>query len=223
MGLPLGPTFTNIFMCFHESSWISDCPTEFCLVFYRQYIDDTFLLFHCQEHSTLFLNYLNSKPSNINVTFEHESCITLQFLDCIVDKINNKFECSVYRKGSFTGLGMSYFSNCAFKFKLNCILTLLLLAYRVCSNFNYLHMLFTFLREYFWLNGYCSGFVERQICTFLGDKLDTITDVLADSSNDKPLYLSFPYFGPIAEKLKTEVLFLLAKYYRGKKVPGHSC
>ena len=55
------------------------------------------------------------------------------------------------------------------------------------------------------------------ICKFLGDKLYPVTDVSADSSDDKPLYLPFPYFGPIAEKLRTELLLLLAKYYRGKK------
>ena len=75
-------------------------------------------------------------------------------------------------------------------------------------------MEFTFLKEYFRLNGYCSAFVERQICKFLGDKLDPVTDVSSDYSDDKPLYLSFPYFGPVAEKLKTELLLLLAKYYR---------
>ena len=73
------------------------------------------------------------------------------------------------------------------------------------------------MKEYFRLNGYCSAFVERQICKFLGDKFDPITDVSADSSDDKPLYLPFHYFGPIAEKLKTELLLLLAKYYREKK------
>ena len=52
---------------------------------------------------------------------------------------------------------------------------------------------------------------------FLGDTFDPTTDVSADSSDDKPLYLSFHCFGPIAEKLKTELLLLLAKYYREKK------
>ena len=56
------------------------------------------------------------------------------------------------------------------------------------------------MKEYFRLNGYSSSFVERQICKFLGDKFDPITDVSADSSDGKPLYLSFPYFGPIAEE-----------------------
>ena len=133
----------------------------------RFFIDGTsmilFFVFHCQEHWPLFLNYLNSKHSNINFTFEHESCNTLSFLDCMIHKNNNKFECSVYWKGSFTDLGMSYFSNCTFKFKLNGILTLLLRACRVCSNFNYLHMEFTFFKEYFRLNGYYSAFVETDM------------------------------------------------------------
>ena len=39
----------------------------------------------------------------------------------------------------------------------------------------------------------------------------------ADSSDDKHLYRSFPHIGPIAEKLNTELLLLLAKYYIEKK------
>ena len=26
MGSPLGPTLANVFMCFHESIWLSQCP-----------------------------------------------------------------------------------------------------------------------------------------------------------------------------------------------------
>ena len=60
MGFPLGPTFANIFMCFMEQKWLSDCPLDFKPVYYRRYIDDTFLLFRDKSHVTHFLNYLNS-------------------------------------------------------------------------------------------------------------------------------------------------------------------
>ena len=33
MGLPLGPTFANIFMCFNELIWISHCPASFKPIF----------------------------------------------------------------------------------------------------------------------------------------------------------------------------------------------
>ena len=128
MVLPLGPTFANIFMCFYESTWLSDCPTEFKKKNYRRYNDDT-LLFRHKDHSALFLDYLNHKHSNINFTMKCVSCDKLPFLDYLVHRNKNKFECSVFRKDSFTGPGMSYFSNCSFKYKLNCIPTLLSPAY----------------------------------------------------------------------------------------------
>ena len=35
MGLPLGPTFANIFMCHYEKLWLASCPPEFAPMFYR--------------------------------------------------------------------------------------------------------------------------------------------------------------------------------------------
>ena len=54
MGLPLGPTLANIFMCFMEKDWLNECPTAFRPVFYQHYIDDTFLLFKHSSHVQLF-------------------------------------------------------------------------------------------------------------------------------------------------------------------------
>ena len=119
MGLPLRPTFTNICMCFHETKWllVSDwIPTY---VLQTIYIDDTFLLFHDETHAPMFLNYLNNKHANIKFTIECKHSNKLSFLDCTVHKIDNKFQCSVFRKGSFSGLLTSFFSNCTFRFKLN--------------------------------------------------------------------------------------------------------
>ena len=41
MGSPLGPTFANAFLCFHEQIWLD----EFKPVYYRRYVDDIFVLF----------------------------------------------------------------------------------------------------------------------------------------------------------------------------------
>lgn len=45
MGLPLGPTFANIFMCHYEKVWLDSCPSDFAPLFYRRYVDDCFLFF----------------------------------------------------------------------------------------------------------------------------------------------------------------------------------
>ena len=133
---------------------------------------------------------------------ECESCDQLPFLDCLVYRNNNRFECSVFRKDSFTGLGMSYFSNCSFKFKLNYDQTLLSRAYRVCSNYTALHNEFCFLRDYFRSNGFCTLFIDGRISQFLDNvfgcpKGVTETGVI----REKPIYFSFPDRGLFSEKL----------------------
>jgi len=54
MGSPLGPSYANAFLCFHEQNWLNQCPPEFKPVYYRRYIDDTFLLFKQPSHVNLF-------------------------------------------------------------------------------------------------------------------------------------------------------------------------
>ena len=98
MGLPLGPTFANVFLCKKETEWLSTCPMEFKPAFYRRYIDDTFLLFHHESHAAKFLDYLNSKHPNIHFTCELESEGQISFLDCNISKASGKFSTSVFRK-----------------------------------------------------------------------------------------------------------------------------
>ena len=101
---------------------------------------------------------------------------------------------------------LSYFSNCSFIFKLNCVRTLLFRAYRVCSSHAALHSEFDFLKTFFQLNGYCATFIENQIGKFLSKKFDGVTtkNSTADVPNDQPIFLSFPYFGPYSEKFKSK-------------------
>ena len=88
MGLPLGPSFANIFMCHHERVWLRDCPVAFRPVFYKRYVDDTFVLFKHKNHVPLFLNYINSQHRNINFTYETENNNIISFLDVKVERSN---------------------------------------------------------------------------------------------------------------------------------------
>ena len=54
MGLPLAPTFANIFMCNLERKYIESYPEEFSPRFYRGYVDDTFVAFRDKNHTSLF-------------------------------------------------------------------------------------------------------------------------------------------------------------------------
>ena len=61
---PLGPTLANVFMCQFENIWSENCPTQFKLVVYRRYADNTFLLFRSTGHVEKFKMYLNKKQKN---------------------------------------------------------------------------------------------------------------------------------------------------------------
>ena len=96
MGNPLGSTFANLFLCFHENSWLQNCSLQFKPKLYRRYVDDTLLLFSDPSHIPLFLTYLNSQHPNINFTCEMEKDFTLNFLDATINRKSNSFCTTVY-------------------------------------------------------------------------------------------------------------------------------
>ena len=44
VGLPLGPTLANVFMCFCENNWLDSCPNTFKPFYYQRYVDDIFIV-----------------------------------------------------------------------------------------------------------------------------------------------------------------------------------
>ena len=45
MDNPLGPIFADIFIGYYENEWLTNCPNDFKLLFYRRYVDDMFAVF----------------------------------------------------------------------------------------------------------------------------------------------------------------------------------
>ncbi|KAG1698807.1 hypothetical protein GQR58_005637 [Nymphon striatum] len=206
MGLPLGPTMVNIFMCFHEENWLDNCPAQFKPVLYRRYVDDTFLLFKSESHTTQFLNYLNTKHPNIKFTMEKESQNNISFLDINIHKALN-FQTSIHRKPTFTGLGLSFFSFCPKFFKINAIKTLIYRAYHLCSDYTSLNSEFNFLHIFFSQNGFPSHLVHKNINHFLSKIYNSNPiNLSSTSTSDKTLFISLPYFGPqYKDKLPKDV------------------
>ena len=214
MGLPLGPTFANIFLSFHEKSWMDDCPPDFKPVFYRRYVDDCFILFSSSDHAPKFLNYLNSKHQNIKFTSELEQNCKISFLDCLVTRIDNKFETSTFRKATFTGSGTSFFSFSPFIYKLNGIKTLIHRGYKVTSNCISRNSEFTYLKQYFFNNGFPLSLVQSQINKYLNKNNSSNSN----NSSIENLYVSIPYFGHQSEKLKIEINKIFQKFFNNVKI-----
>ena len=89
----------------------------FSPLFYRRYVDDTFVAFRDKNHASLFLDFENQQHPNISFTMECESDNKHAFLDALVCRNATGFDVSVHRKSTFSGLGISFFSYCAHKFK----------------------------------------------------------------------------------------------------------
>ena len=94
----------NIFKNHYEKLWLGNCPEEFKPVYYRRYVDDTFMLFRYRNHISKFHDYINSKHRDVKFTYEVEINAKLGFLDGLVGKENNILLTDVYRKPSSTGL-----------------------------------------------------------------------------------------------------------------------
>ena len=211
MGLPLSPTFADIFMSFHEKIWLDSCPSEFKPIFYRRYVDDTFLLFRSPSHVNLFFNFLNSKHRNIKFTMESERDASLSFLDCVVTRRGRDLECGVFRKNTFTGLDLSYFSFTPHKFKVNSIHTALVRAFNICSNHTNLNREFTFLQSFFKDNGYPLKLFFSQIQKFIKSK--TAPAPIKLDVPKKQMYLRVPFFGPQSDTLANELQLFLSKFF----------
>ena len=98
MSSPLGPTLANIFLCYHESNWLKDCPKDFKPVYYKRYVDDILVLFNKAEHVQFFLEYMNKKHKNKKFSIETEINGSLSFLDVKIFQENDNFVTSVFRK-----------------------------------------------------------------------------------------------------------------------------
>ena len=207
MGSPLGPTFANLFLCFHESKWLSECPSEFKPITYKRYVDDCFLIFKSKEHATKFLNYLNSKHKNISFTSEYENNNQLPFLDILVEKSSGMLITDVYRKSTHTGLGLNYFSFVPELFKVNSIKTLLHRAYNLCSNWHKFHTEVERLKQYFHMNCYPKQLVEKHIKKFISDKFVSNEEIKNNTKETK--YVTLPFMGNFSYQLRNTVSNLL--------------
>ena len=83
MKSPLAHVLANLFMGHHEMKWLDTFLSE--ILFYQQYVDDTFCLFHTESDASLFFDFINSCHPNIQFTMEAESDHELPFLDIYIN------------------------------------------------------------------------------------------------------------------------------------------
>ena len=126
MGSPLAPILANLFLGYHEKNWLNEYKNNGGRagpLFYRRYVDDIFAVFQNQNEASDFLQYLNSRHSNIKFTMETNVDNILNFLDIKIDNKNDT-KTSVYHKPTFTGLMTNFRSFVPYEFKTKLVHTL---------------------------------------------------------------------------------------------------
>ena len=218
MGNPLGPTMANIFMCHFEKKWLPECPPECKPVYYRRYVDDTFVLFKKEEHLQSFKAFLNSCHPNIRFTHENEESGSLPFLDIKIFRENDKFCTTVYRKKTFTGLYSNFKSLIPTSYKKGLVLTLLFRIHSICSNWTLIHFEISKLTKILIFNGYPLAIIVKCIRQFL-DKMHEVQQVEEDTEEEvKTISLFLPYLGEISRKLKRSIMKQVKKNIPNCKV-----
>ena len=110
MGSPLTPILANLFLGFHEETWLNNFNHLHHPLLYRRYVDDTFCVFHNEQDAMSFFDYINSRHPNIKFTFEKENDGKLSFLDILVHNSSRDCVVSVFHKKTYTGLLTNFFS-----------------------------------------------------------------------------------------------------------------
>ena len=176
-----------------------------------------FLLFKDKSHAQLFLQYINTFHQNIRFTMEVEANNSLSFLDINITRSNGRFLTGIFRKKTYTGLGLNFFSNCSFSFKINSIQTLLSRAYSLSSSWSSFHDEISFLKVYFKNNCYPSGIFDKIVNRFLNNIFQPC--VKFPEVPKKLMYVSLPFVKNAAFRCElTKNLNILYPYVNFKFV-----
>ncbi len=213
MGSPLGPTLANIFLCYWEEIWLEKCPKQFRPLYYRRYVDDTFLLFASESHVKKFLRYMNSRHDNMNFTFETEVDNKLPFLDVLVSRDGSHMTTSLYRKPTFSGLYTNFNSFISEKYKTGLIYCLLFRIFTLTVDWAKFHEEVKYLSEIFRKNKYPQHFFDRCIKKFLHRKLNPDTDAEIEKEE---LIISLPFVGKYSNDLKKKLKALASTHLQSK-------
>ena len=100
-------------------------------------------------------------------TVEREKNNSLVFLDIKIFRNSEKFQASVYRKPTFSGVLTHFESFLSTSYKYNFVSTLLHCCFMFCSSYRTLHFEIRKLKQMFQSNGYPKNLVDRCIKIYL--------------------------------------------------------
>ena len=128
------------------------------------------------------------------------------FLDVLIININTKFETSVFRKKTFTGLLTNFLSFMPFFNKLALIKTLINRIYHIGNNWKALHKNLKELTLILNKNLFPPNLIDTTIKTYLHEKISKIENVKENDNNDT--YFKLPYVGEYSGYVSRKIKML---------------
>ena len=216
MGSPLGPVLANIFMGYHEKTWIDNYKGNKPDI-YTRYVDDIFCVSQNEEDALLFFDYLNKQHINISFTCEKEANGSLCFLDVLIRNTNSaKFETSIFRKKTFTGLLTNYLSFLPFVYKLSLIKTLVNRIYHICNNWKMFHQNIKELKIIFNKNMFPPKLTDKVIKNYLEKNVSNGQDDKEESVENT--YFKLPYVGEYSTYVARKTKYLSKKFCKSTEI-----
>ena len=154
MDNPLGPIFADLFLGYLEEKRLHECPANFKPIFYRRYVDDTFIIFNNRNSIIQFHNYLNSKHHCLKFTYEVEINASLPFIGVLVTKNDKNYQLEIYHKPTSTDLFTNFNTFSPISHKIAAVRSLCYQAIHNCSSFESIIREFNSITKQFQRNSY---------------------------------------------------------------------
>ncbi|XP_072375519.1 uncharacterized protein [Diabrotica undecimpunctata] len=203
MGSCLSPFLADLFMNHLESTQIM---TNNTILHWFRYVDDC-LVFIRGNSNTAFslLNTINNIHPNIKFTMELESNFSINFLDLSINRINNVFDYSIYRKPTQTDHVIHFNSNHPISHKLSAFNSFIHRLETIpLSNTNYIQEL-NIIKQIAFNNGYNPDIIHKLIYKKKRKLLQQ--SAYHNITSDSPSYFSLPFHCPtLSESIKNTIL-----------------
>ena len=208
MGNPLAPTLANLFMGYHEENWLRSNEAK-NIFFYNRYVDDIFCLVKSEKEAEDFLAFLNTRHDNIKFTMEKEDNGKLPFLDISIEKLNEMFVTSVYKKPSDTGLLTNFSSFVSSTYKKCLIKTLVERIFCINNTWAGFSIDITKMETILQKNGYPAKYIEKEINKVITKKLK---NEVKNNKDENCQYFKLPYIGNISDNAKNKLNDITKKF-----------
>ena len=152
-----------------------------------------------------FFDYLNFRHPNLEFTFEKQNAGKLAFLDIVISNESDSFCTSVCRKKTSIGLYTNFTSFTPFSYKIGLIKTLLHRAFEISSSWNFFDQEKRKIKNLLMKNLYPSHLIDKEIKTFLENKLTTKENTNIDHNNKSVSYYKLPYIGSYSNSTKKKI------------------